>query len=180
MKYTTMLLVNAQPQEVFDALHQYKRERDPNTFFSWLFLGTIVKMDFRVLTEHVVGLGATYDWTFRLFGHPIFAFRERIVEWEEGKTVTYQAISGWNMLFRVQVEPHQDQTLATIQIDFSLGAKVLDRVFRFFIEWGLRRVSKHAIERGLRKSRHPPTALAHMPGEEAGHALKRHARNAER
>lgn len=152
MRYTTKLLVNARPQEVFDALHQYKRERDPNTFFSWFFLGTIVKMDFHVLTENVVGEGATYDWTFRLFGHPIFAFQEQIVEWQEGKSVSYQAISGWNMLFRVQVEPHHDQTLATIQIDFSLGAKLLDLVFRFFIEWCLYRVSKRSIERGLRKS----------------------------
>jgi polyketide cyclase/dehydrase/lipid transport protein len=157
MRYTTELLVNAQPQEVFDALHQYKRERNPNAFFSWLFLGTIVKMDFRVLTENVVGLGATYDWKFRLFGYPIFAFQEQIVEWEEGKTVSYQAISGWNMLFRVHVEPHHGQTLATIQIDFSLGMKVLNRLFRFFIEWGLHKVSKRSIDRGLRKRCHQQT-----------------------
>jgi len=90
MRYTTKLLVKANPQEVFEALHQYKRDRKPNEFFSWLFLGTIVKMNFHVLTENVVGLGAIDDWKFKLFGYPIFAFQEKIVEWQEcfcqGKT----------------------------------------------------------------------------------------------
>ena len=92
-------------------------------------------MDFRVLTENVVGEDAPYDWTFRLFGYPIFVFQEQIVEWEESKTVSYQSISSWNMLFQVHVEPHHGQTLATIYIDFSLGMKTLDHLFRLFIDW---------------------------------------------
>jgi hypothetical protein len=77
------------------------------------------------------------------------------------------------------VEPHHGQTLATIQIDFSLGIEVLDLVFRFFIEWGLHKVSKRSMERGLRKRCPQQTVMACSLGEETWQALKRPPRKGE-
>lgn len=39
-------------------------------------------------TRSTLGVGATYDWRFTLFGFPVFRFREQVIEWVEGRVVT--------------------------------------------------------------------------------------------
>jgi hypothetical protein len=56
-------------------------------------------MDYQVVTEHTLGLDVLYDWKFSIMGIPFFSFREKVVEWQEGRRVAYQAISGRKMYF---------------------------------------------------------------------------------
>lgn len=149
MKYETTFLIKARPNDVFMAIHEYKLKRTPNEFFSWLFMGTLVKMDFRVLTRHPLGMGAIYDWKFKVLGIPFLAFQEKVVEWVEGRTVAYRAIAGWDMFFRLDVEPEEDSTRVRETINFSTGSAFFDQLLRPFIEWGLHEVGRVLVARGL-------------------------------
>jgi hypothetical protein len=65
--------------------------------------------------------------------------------------VAYKAISGWKMYFRVNLEPAADCTLVAVTIEFSLGSKVLDRLLRLLVEWGLGRVCRNGLQKeGIR------------------------------
>src|SRR5574341_1138471 len=150
MQYSATFLVKAKPGDVFAAIHEYKVRRQPDDFFAWRFLRALINTDFQVLTVHTLGLGAIYDWKFRILGLPVFAFQEKVVEWVEGRTVAYGAISGWEMFFRVDVEPHNGSTRVTELIDFSTGSRLFDRLCRPFFEWGLRKVGQGLVRRGLK------------------------------
>lgn len=104
-------------------------------------------MDFRVVTGHTLGVGAMYDWKIWVLGVPILKFEEQVVEWQAAQSVAYQAISGWKMYFRVDLDPLNENTLVTVTIDFSLGWLVLDTLFRPFIEWGLNRVCRQGLHK---------------------------------
>ena len=143
MRYTTEFKVKAPQNKVFAALHQYKINRRPSDLFGDVLPPGIVKIDFSVLTENTLGLGAVYDWKFRILGIPILRFQEKIIEWTEGKSVSYQAISGWKMFFRTELEHRPEGTLIKTQIDFSLfGIAIFDRLFAPIVRWGLSRVYK--------------------------------------
>lgn len=150
MLYQTTFTINAEPKDVFAAIHEYKLRQRPREFFSFLGLEKLVTMEFHVLTPHAIGPGATYDWTFRLLGVPVLAFQERIVDWIEGKTAAYRAISGWDMYFRVDVMAEAGGTRVVEQIDISVGTELIGRMLQGFIEWGLRRVGQRLIEGGLK------------------------------
>lgn len=153
MLYGTTLIVNAAPQDVFSAIHEYKLRRRPDQFFSLLFLERLVKMEFRVLTGHTLGLGAIFDWRFSALGVTLLAFQEQIVEWVPDKTVAYQAVSGWSMHFKVDLDGDNSETHVSVQLDISTGNPVVDRLFRPFFEWGLRQAVRNLIAKGLREIR---------------------------
>jgi len=77
-------------ESTFAELHHCKEHRQAGEFFP---LG-IVRIDFRVLTDHTVGLGVTYDWRFKLFGLFVFHFQERVEEWQEARLVAYRSLAG--------------------------------------------------------------------------------------
>lgn len=155
MLYQATFTVQTAPEDVFAATHEYKLRQRPAEFFSFLSLEKLVKMEFRVLTPHALGLGATYDWTFRVLGTPILVFQEKIIDWVDGRTTSYRAVSGWNMTFRIDVEAEDGGSRVTEQIDISTGIPFTDRLFRGFIEWGLKRVGKKLVERGLKAIEQP-------------------------
>ena len=107
----------------------------------------MVKWRFEVLSDHVLGLDAVYDWKIWLLGIPVLDFKEKVVEWEAGKGVAYRAISGWEMCFRIVLNADDGSTRVRICIDLSLGNRLLEKSLRPFIEWGLDK----ACRRGLRK-----------------------------
>ncbi len=109
---------------------------------------TIVSIDFKVLTEHALGLGAAYAWRFWVLGIPVLKFQEQVVEWTEGKSVSYQATSGWKMSFRTELTPATEDTALKTEITFSLfGIGLLDELFGPIVRWRLGRVYKRLEER---------------------------------
>ncbi len=141
MNYVTELKALAGPEEVFSTLYQYKIVGDPRRFFP----SKLVKWNFQVLTDNPIGLGATYDWRIFLLRIPVLAFTEQVVEWQDGRSVAYQAISGWTMYFRVCLEPDGESTRVKVEIDFSVGNLLIDRMLRPFVEWGLEKVCRHGL-----------------------------------
>lgn len=91
MKLETQFEAIASPEDVFAAFHNYKIHRDPANFFP----SKLVRWRFQVLSENALGIGATYDWKIWLLGVPVLAFQEKVVEWQEDKSVAYRAIQGW-------------------------------------------------------------------------------------
>jgi hypothetical protein len=151
MIYKVESKIKAEPKEVFDALHQYKKERKPGQLFNSVLPPWLVKINFRVLTDNVVGLGATYDWEFKIFGITILKFKEKIIEWEEPKVVAYQAVFGWEMFFKTELEPVNGYTIIKTQIDFSpFRFAFLDWLFTPVVEWGLKKVNKQ-LKDNIRK-----------------------------
>ncbi|MFQ6089603.1 MAG: hypothetical protein ACE5K0_11990 [Candidatus Methanofastidiosia archaeon] len=143
MRYETEFKVNAKPKEVFTTLHRYKINRRPSELFGGVLPPWLVKIDFQVLTDHTLGLGAVYYWKFKILGISILRFKEKVIEWKEGKSVAYQAISGWEMLFQIELERLTMGTLIKTQIDFSpIGFKFFDWLFSPIVKWGLNRVYK--------------------------------------
>ncbi len=156
MKFETEIIAEARPEDVFAAFHQYKVSRNPSRFFP----SKLVKWHFDVLTDHTLGSGAIYEWKIWLLRIPVLHFKERVVEWQEGKSVAYEAISGWKMHFRVDLEPEGEYTLVKVSIDFSLGVQLLDRLLRPFIEWGLGRVCRSGLgKEGVKTRRRLSPAL---------------------
>ncbi len=144
MKLSTTFNAIASPETVFTALHHYKINRDPASFFP----SRLVKWRFQVLSENTLGVGATYDWKIWLLGIPMLAFQEQVVEWQEGKSVAYRAIQGWEMDFRVDLVPVGEGTRVDVNTDLSLpGPEFLNRLLRPAYEWGFQMVCR----RGLRK-----------------------------
>jgi hypothetical protein len=144
MKLTTTFIALEKPEIVFSAFHQYKRRKNPASFFPSLF----VKWQFRVLSENTLGIGATYDWKIRLLGFPMLVFQEKVVEWQEGESVAYRAIQGWEMDFRVDLQPDGEGTLVSVYTDLALpGPAFIHSLLRPAYEWGLQKVCM----RGLRK-----------------------------
>jgi len=143
MRYKTEFKIKANLKEVFAALHQYKIDRRPGELFGTVLPSWLVKIDFRVLTSNTLGLGAVYNWKFKILGIPILKFKEKVVEWKEGKSVAYQAISGWKMFFRTELEPSTEGTLIKTEIDFSpMGFVIFDWLFSPVVKWGLNKVYK--------------------------------------
>lgn len=149
MHYATRFLVPAEPAEVFAAIHRYKHERNPGAYFLGPLFSRVVHMGFQVVSPNAVGLGATYDWRITLFGLSVLQFREQVVEWVPARAVGYQAVRGWNMTFRTELEPAGEGTLVCISIDCSTGFALLDRIAKPVVEIGLRLVSGGMIRRGL-------------------------------
>lgn len=149
MRYATQFLIQAAPTKVFAALHRYKIARRPNDFFMGKVLGRIANMGFEVITDHTLGLGATYAWDIRLLGIPVLQFQEQVVEWQEGKCVAYQAVKGWKMFFRAELEPQNDGTRAKFEIVFSFGITMIDLILRPIVEMMLRTVCRGLVKRGL-------------------------------
>jgi len=142
-KYETTFKIGRNSEEVSAALHQYKINRRPADLFGSVLPSWLVKMDFQVLTNNTLGLGAIYDWKFRVLGVPVLKFKEEVIEWQEGKSVAYQAISGWRMFFRTELEPVSEGTLIKTEIDFSpLRFAFADRLFGPIVKWGLNKVYK--------------------------------------
>ena len=79
---TAFVLIHAAPADVFEAMHRYKVERNPTAYFLGSLLGRVVHMGFHVVSPNALGMGATYDWRFTVFGVPIFRFREQVTECE--------------------------------------------------------------------------------------------------
>lgn len=147
MNFKTEFISEAEPQAVFAALHQYKVSQNPARFFP----SRLVRWHFEVLTSHTLGQGATYEWKIWLLGFPVLAFTEQVVAWQDGRLVVYEAISGWDMRFRVDLAPDEGGTLVKVAIDFSLGVRFLDWLLRPFIEWGLGRVVRSGLgKEGIR------------------------------
>jgi len=143
MRYAIEVRINNQPNVVFDAIHQYKVRRSPADLFGDVLPPKVVKIDFNVLTRNTLGLGAIYAWEFRVFGVPILKFCEQVVEWEEGKSVGYRALSGWEMSFYTNLKPMPGGTLVKTVIDFSpFGFAFLNWLFTPVVKWGLSRVYK--------------------------------------
>lgn len=98
----------------------------PPTGISWIgfparfFPARLARWRFRVLTQHTLGPGAIYDWKIWLLGIPILAFQEQVVEWQPGRRVAYQAISGWEMSFQIDLEPHGQDTSVIVDLDISI------------------------------------------------------------
>ncbi|MBE0448285.1 MAG: hypothetical protein IBX64_09355, partial [Actinobacteria bacterium] len=149
MRYKTEFIFNARPEEIFDAIHRYKVERNPNKYFLGNFTKLFIDMDFKVLTTETLGLGATYGWNIKVFGIPTLKFTERIVEWQKGRTVAYEAVSGWKMFFRIDLESVGEATLVKVQLDYSTGSRFFDRLPRLLVVSGLKRASQNLIKRGL-------------------------------
>lgn len=144
MKLKTTFTALENPGIVFSAFHQYKLKRNPAGFFPSLF----VKFQFRVLSENTLGIGATYDWKIWLLGFPVLAFQEKVVEWQEGESVTYHAIQGWEMDFRINLRPDSEGTQVKVGTDLALpGPAFTHRLLRPAYEWGLQKVCM----RGLKK-----------------------------
>jgi len=142
MKYATEIIMKVSPANVFAALHQYKVNRKPSSLFGAVLPAGIVKIDFKVLTDNTLGLGAIYEWKFRFLGITVLKFREKIIEWTEGISVSYQAISGWKMFFRTELEPITEGTCLKTQIEFSpFGNTILDQMFAPVVRWGLNKVN---------------------------------------
>lgn len=148
MNLTTTFKAHSQPETVFAAFHQYKIKRRPGSFFH----SRLVKWRFHVLTDHTLGLGAVYDWKIWLFGIPILAFKEQVVEWREGECVAYRAIWGWEMDFRIDLQPDGEATRVTVDTDLALpGPEFLNRLLRPAYEWGLRSVCRRGLHKeGIR------------------------------
>ncbi len=153
MLYQTEFDVNADPGEVFDALHQYKRERNPNRFFLSPFLQKVVDMRFQVLTPHAVGLGATYSWKVLVLGVTLLQFEEQVVAWEPVSLATYQAVRGWEMSFRTILVKLRASTRVRVELEMSFGNGLLDRLMRPLVKFGLGRVCQALIGRGIRRRR---------------------------
>lgn len=150
MKLTTTFIALEKPEIIFSAFHQYKLRRNPASFFPSLF----VKWHFQVLSENTLGIGATYDWKIWLLGFPVLAFQEKVVEWKEGEAVAYRAIQGWEMDFRVDLQPEGEGSRVTIDTDLALpGPDFLNDVLRPVYEQGLQKVCR----KGLRNEGIPTT-----------------------
>ncbi len=150
MKYQTQFLAWATPDAVFDATHQYKLERNPGRFFP----SRLVGWRFRVLTNQTLGPGAIYDWKIWLLKIPILAFQEQVTVWQPGRRVAYQAKSGWEMSFQIDLEPRGEDTLVAVSLDISLGHPLVDRLCRPFVEWGLEIVCRRGLNReGIQTTR---------------------------
>lgn len=142
MRLSTSFKANASPETVFAAFHQYKIKRDPASFFP----SKLVKWRFRVLSKNSLGVGATYDWKIWLLGVPMLAFQESVVEWQEGRSVAYRAIQGWQMDFRIELEPDGEKTRVGVNSDLSLpGPEFLNRMLRPVYEWGLQIVCRKGL-----------------------------------
>lgn len=142
MKLTTTFIALEKPEIVFSAFHQYKLRLNPASFFPSLF----VKWQFRVLSENTLGIGATYDWKIWVLGFPVLAFQEKVVEWKEGEAVAYRAIQGWEMEFRVDLQPESEGTRVTIDTDLVLpGPDFLNNVLRPVYEQGLQMVCRKGL-----------------------------------
>lgn len=143
MKYGITMKVDAPPKQVFAATHHYKKTRRPSELIGD---SKLVKTDFRVLTRNTLGLGAVYSWKFSIFGVRILEFKERIVEWQEDRLVAYQAISGWKMLFRLELIPTREGTFLKIEIHLSpTGISFLDLLLRPVVQWGLTNSVKRLV-----------------------------------
>lgn len=143
MKLTTTFSALASPDTIFDAFHQYKIHRDPGSFFP----SKLVKWRFQVLSKNTLGVGATYSWKIWLLGIPVLAFQEQVVEWQEGESVAYRAIQGWEMDFRIQLRPTDGGTQVCVSTDlFILGPAFLNRLLRPAYEWGLKRVCQRGLQ----------------------------------
>lgn len=141
--YKTEFKIKGTAEEVFNALHQYKKNRQPIDLFGTVLPSWLVKINFRVLSDNTLGLGAIYDWEFKIFGITILKFQEKIVEWEEQKLVAYESISRWKMSFRTELTPIHDFILLKTQINFSPFHFVLfDWLFTPVVKWGLNKVNK--------------------------------------
>jgi hypothetical protein len=153
MLYQTEFEVKADPGEVFDALHQYKRERNPNQFFLSPFLQRVVNMQFQVLTPHAVRLGAIYSWKVLVLGVALLQFEEEVVAWEPASLAAYKAMRGWEMSFRTILVKLRASTRARVELEMSIGNGLFDRLLRPLVEFGLRRVCEALIRRGIRRRR---------------------------
>lgn len=144
MRLKTHFYAIARPEMVFEALHQYKIHRDPASFFP----SKLVKWRFRVLSENTLGMGATYDWKIWLLGIPVLAFQEQAVEWQAGKSVAYRAIQGWEMDFRVDLQPDGKGTQVKVDTDLTLpGPAFTHRLLRPVYEWGLQKVCMDGLKK---------------------------------
>ncbi|MFQ5419486.1 MAG: hypothetical protein ACE5FD_00860 [Anaerolineae bacterium] len=144
MNLTTEFIADAAAPELFDTFHHYKISRNPAQFFP----AKLVKWEFRVLTEHTLGIGAQYDWKIWLLGIPVLAFQEQVVAWEAGKRVAYRAISGWQMDFCIDLEPAGTGTQIKVVTDLSLpGFPALNRLLRPLYNRGLALVCRRGLHR---------------------------------
>ncbi len=143
MKYRSQFLAQATPEAVFDTMHYYKLDRNPGRFFP----SGLVRRRFRVLTDYTLGPGAIYDWKIWLLGIPVLSFQEQVVAWRPGRRVAYRATSGWHMSFQIDLEPHGQDTVVTVSLDFSLGPSIVGRLLRPFVEWGLGTVCRRGFSR---------------------------------
>ena len=142
MELKTHFYAIANPETVFAALHQYKINRDPASFFP----SKLVKWRFQVLSENTLGVGATYAWKIWLLGSPVLAFQEQVVAWQAGKSVAYRAIQGWEMDFRVDLVPAEGGTQVDVHTDLCLpGPEFLNRLLLPVYEWGLQKVCRKGL-----------------------------------
>ena len=142
MRYHAEFIAEASAERVFDAFHRYKEERDPTRFFP-----TLVDWEFDVATENVLGLGARYRWKIGWLGREILNFTEEVVEWERGRAVSYRAVEGWTMDFRVGLCPLSDGTAVAIDFQATSGRDVVDRWLRPVVEAGLGWVCRRGLAR---------------------------------
>jgi len=150
-RFRSELTFDADKTRVFNALHHYKHDRDPNAFFLGPWLLTFVDMQFEILTENPVGLGATYAWAISVLGREILRFHEQIIEWKQDELVVYRAVSGWDMEFRTEVLERDAGSLLIVEINITFGHPLLDRILRPFVQFGLGKVCQKLVERGLRR-----------------------------
>jgi len=144
MKLMTTFTAQEKPESVFSAFHQYKLRRNPASFF----LSLIAKWQFQMLSENALGIGPTYDWKIWLLGFPLLAFQEKVVKWREGKSVAYQAVEGWEMDFRVDLQPEGEVTRVTVDTDLALpGSDFLNNLLRPLYEQGLRMVCRNGLSK---------------------------------
>lgn len=143
MRYVTQITIAAPAADIFAELHRYKVRHDAGQFFRLPF----VRIDFRVLSDHVLGVGATYGWVFRIFGVAVCSFTEQIVEWAENRVVAYKAIAGWQMLMRTQLIDEPDGTRVKTEFEYGLRPRFLEMLLYPVIAWGLRRVYRQMKER---------------------------------
>ena len=151
MKLVTEFVARAPALEVFNAFHQYKVSRDPARFFP----AKLIQWEFNVLTDQALGIGAQYEWKIRLLGLPLLAFQEQVVAWEEGKRVAYQAISGWQMDFCIDLKPVKAGTALKVTTDLALpGFPALNRLLRPLYNWGLAQVCRRGLHKeGIKTQR---------------------------
>lgn len=144
MKLQTQFKAFASPETVFASFHQYKIKRDPGSFFP----SKLVKWQFRVLSENTLGLGATYDWKIWLLGIPVLTFQEQVVEWQAGECVAYRAIQGWEMDFRIDLQPAGNATRVDVEADLALpGPDFIHSLLRPVYERGLQSVCRKGLGR---------------------------------
>jgi uncharacterized protein YndB with AHSA1/START domain len=115
LSLTKNIVVSAPPERVFAYVSE------PATMPEWL--GGLVEV------RNVVGAGAgqQYEWTHKYVGL-LFRGQSTVVEHVPNERSVHQSIGTISSIWTFSVEPHEEGTRLTIEIEYSIPVPVLGKL----------------------------------------------------